>query len=146
MENTDLEPVSNNHGSDSGANRPFARTPAWVDLLAAVSVAGVLVFNGLGMSIWLRGVALGLVFIAVILQTRYLGGDDGTPLSYVLFPLAGIVVGFLVGMIVVLLVKMQFTTVPVWLEWLLFVIMAAIGYFGTRLFRVILAKRVAEHS
>lgn len=115
--------------------RQQALTPWWLDALMALSLAGVMVFNGFGMSMWLRIGSLIAMVIALILVTWYQGDAQEKSNTFLTSTLLGAVCGFLAGLIVVATSLYLVSPIPSWYPWALWLVSAVLLYLTYRGFR-----------
>lgn len=115
--------------------RQQALTPWWLDALMALSLAGVMVFNGFGMSMWLRIGSLIAMVIALILVTWYQGDAQEKSNTFLTSTLLGAVCGFLAGLIVVAASLYLVSPIPSWYPWALWLVSAVLLYLTYRGFR-----------
>lgn len=115
--------------------RQQALTPWWLDALMALSLAGVMVFNGFGMSMWLRIGSLIAMVIALILVTWYQGDAQEKSNAFLTSTLLGAVCGFLAGLIVVAASLYLVSPIPSWYPWALWLVSAVLLYLTYRGFR-----------
>lgn len=115
--------------------RQQALTPWWLDALMALSLAGVMVFNGFGMSMWLRIGSLIAMVIALILVTWYQGDAQEKSNTFLTSTLLGVVCGFLAGLIVVAASLYLVSPIPGWYPWVLWLVSAVLLYLTYRGFR-----------
>lgn len=147
-ENEDAEPAQTGAESVSAKNdsrtsaaeiqqslRQQALTPWWLDALMALSLAGVMVFNGFGMSMWLRIGSLIAMVIALILVTWYQGDAQEKSNTFLTSTLLGAVCGFLAGLIVVAASLYLVSPIPSWYPWALWLVSAVLLYLTYRGFR-----------
>lgn len=115
--------------------RQQALTPWWLDALMALSLAGVMVFNGFGMSMWLRIGSLIAMVIALILVTWYQGDAQEKSNTFLTSTLLGAVCGFLAGLIVVAASLYLVSPIPAWYPWVLWLVSGVLLYLTYRGFR-----------
>lgn len=112
-----------------------ALTPWWLDALMALSLAGVMVFNGFGMSMWLRIGSLIVMVVSLILVTWYQGDAQEKSNTFLTGTLLGAVSGFLAGLIVVAASLYMVSPIPVWYPWVLWLVSGVLLYLTYRGFR-----------
>ena len=112
-----------------------ALTPWWLDCLMALSLAGVMVFNGFGMSMWLRIGSLIVMVIALILLTWYQGDAQEKSNTFLTATLLGVVCGFLAGLIVVAASLYMVAPIPAWYPWVLWLVSGVLLFLTYRGFR-----------
>ena len=112
-----------------------ALTPWWLDALLALSMAGVMVFNGFGMSMWLRIGSLIVMVVSLILVTWYQGDAQEKSNTFLTGTLLGAVSGFLAGLIVVAASLYMVSPIPVWYPWVLWLVSGVLLYLTYRGFR-----------
>ncbi len=112
-----------------------ALTPWWLDALMALSLAGVMVFNGFGMSMGLRIGSLIVMVIALVLITWYQGDAQEKSNTFLTGTLLGVVCGFLAGLIVVAASLYLVAPMPAWYPWILWLISGVLLYLTYRGFR-----------
>lgn len=112
-----------------------ALTPWWLDALMGLSLSGVMVFNGFGMSMWLRIGSLIAMVIALILVTWYQGDAQEKSNTFLAGTLLGAVCGFIAGLIVVAASLYLVAPVPAWYPWILWLVGAVLLYLTYRGFR-----------
>ena len=115
--------------------RQQALTPWLLDALMALSLAGVMVFNGFGMSMWLRIGSLIAMVIALILVTWYQGDAQEKSNTFLTSTLLGAVCGFLAGLIVVAASLYLVSPIPAWYPWVLWLVSGVLLYLTYRGFR-----------
>ncbi len=115
--------------------RQQALTPWWLDALMALSLAGVMVFNGFGMSMWLRIGSLIAMVIALILVTWYQGDAQEKSNTFLAGTLLGAVCGFIAGLIVVAASLYLVAPIPAWYPWVLWLVSGGLLYLTYRGFR-----------
>ena len=115
--------------------RQQALTPWWLDALMGLSLSGVMVFNGFGMSMWLRIGSLIAMVIALILVTWYQGDAQEKSNTFLAGTILGAVCGFIAGLIVVAASLYLVAPVPAWYPWVLWLVGAVLLYLTYRGFR-----------
>lgn len=123
-----------------------ALTPWWLDALMALSLAGVMVFNGFGMSLGLRIGSLILMVIALVLITWYQGDAQEKSNTFLTGTLLGAVCGFLAGLIVVAASLYLVSPIPTWYPWVLWLVSGALLYLTYRGFRDWVMRSIQKKS
>ncbi|WP_122820211.1 hypothetical protein [Varibaculum vaginae] len=112
-----------------------ALTPWWLDGLMALSLAGVMVFNGFGVSMGLRIGSLIAMVIALVLITWYQGDAQEKSNTFLTATLLGVICGFLAGLIVVAASLYMVAPIPAWYPWVLWLVSGALLFLTYRGFR-----------
>lgn len=123
-----------------------ALTPWWLDGLMALSLAGVMVFNGFGMSIWLRIGSLIVMVVALIVITWYQGDAQEKSNTFLTGTLLGAVCGFLAGLIVVAASLYLVAPIPTWYPWVLWLVSAVLLFLTYRGFRDWVMRNLQKKS
>lgn len=123
-----------------------ALTPWWLDALMALSLAGVMVFNGFGMSLGLRIGALIVMVIALVLITWYQGDAQEKSNTFLTGTLLGAVCGFLAGLIVVAASLYLVSPIPAWYPWILWLVSGVLLYLTYRGFRDWVMRNLQKKS
>lgn len=123
-----------------------AQTPWWLDALVALSLAGVMVFNGFGMNLGMRIGSLIVMVIALVLITWYQGDAQEKSNTFLAAVLLGTVCGFLSGLIVVAASLYMVSPIPAWYPWVLWLVSAVLLYLTYRGFRDWVMRKLNQKS
>lgn len=110
-------------------------TPIWIDALAGLALAAITVFNGFSMALPLKLLALVLLVVAVVLQTKYSAAAQIRSNTFLCAALTGLICGFLIGGLVVLLSLKFVYPLPTWYPWVILFLSACLVYACVRGFR-----------
>ena len=112
----------------------------------ALSLAGVMVFNGFGMNLGMRIGSLIVMVIALVLITWYQGDAQEKSNTFLAAVLLGTVCGFLSGLIVVAASLYMVSPIPAWYPWVLWLVSAVLLYLTYRGFRDWVMRKLNQKS
>lgn len=126
----------------NAAIRHSAATPWLIDLLAAIAMSGVVVFNAAGFALWVRIVFLVLLLVALVLETQYSADASARSDRFLMITLGGIVGGLILSVVVTYIGLALWNAW--WTPWALFGGLVLACLVVSRIFRLLSIKSVEK--